>query len=168
MLEIPCTLILSYALLIVKGLVIFLKYLTKNNSTIVLLTREPSYDVILYYKEVFFMKQQIGKKIRSFREKKGLSQLQLVEALKEEGINMKRETLSKIENNSRSISAVELKAISKVLDVSMEDFFDEEEDSMITFFRKRNFSQDALKGISELQEMVKVFLEQKKMYLEEK
>lgn len=113
------------------------------------------------------MKQQIGKKIRSFREKKGLSQLQLVEALKEEGINMKRETLSKIENNSRSISAVELKAISKVLDVSMEDFFDEE-DSMITFFRKRNFSQDALKDISELQEMVKVFLEQKKMYLEEK
>ncbi len=111
----------------------------------------------------------IGKRIRSFREDKGLSQLKLVEALEERGIKMSRETLSKIENNSRSISAVELKAIADVLGVDIDEFFHEEEpDSMVTFFRKGNFSQDVLEDIKELQEMVKVFIENKRMYLEKK
>lgn len=115
------------------------------------------------------MEYRIGKKIRAFREEKGLSQLKLAEALEERGIKMSRETLSKIENNSRSISAVELKAIADVLDVDIDEFFHEEEpDSMVTFFRKDNFSQDVLEDIKELQEMVKVFIQNKRMYLEKK
>lgn len=115
------------------------------------------------------MEYRIGKKIRAFREEKGLSQLKLAEALEERGIKMSRETLSKIENNSRSISAVELKAIADVLGVDIDEFFHEEEpDSMVTFFRKDNFSQDVLEDIKELQEMVKVFIQNKRMYLEKK
>lgn len=115
------------------------------------------------------MEYRIGKKIRAFREEKGLSQLKLAEALEERGIKMSRETLSKIENNSRSISAVELKAIADVLGVDIDEFFHEEEpDSMVTFFRKDNYSQDVLEDIKELQEMVKVFIENKRMYLEKK
>mgnify|MGYP000533378600 FL=1 len=115
------------------------------------------------------MEYRIGKKIRAFREEKGLSQLKLAEALEERGIKMSRETLSKIENNSRSISAVELKAIADVLGVDIDEFFHEEEpDSMVTFFRKDNYSQDVLEDIKELQEMVKVFIQNKRMYLEKK
>jgi len=115
------------------------------------------------------MEREIGKRIRAFREERGLSQLKLVEALKEKNINMSRETLSKIENNSRSISAVELKAIASVLGVQLDDFFErEEQDNMVTFFRKRNFSQEALREISKLQEMVKAFIYQERIYKEEK
>lgn len=110
---------------------------------------------------------EIGKKIKTIREEKGLSQSAVVEKLIEQDINMSRETLSKIENNSRSISAVELKAISDVLDVDISDFFHEEDsDDLVTFFRKRNFSNKSLEEISKLQEMVKVFINQEKIYKE--
>ncbi len=110
---------------------------------------------------------QIGKRIKAIREEKGLSQSKVVEKLKEYDIKMSRETLSKIENNSRSVYAIELKALSKVLDVDINDFFHEEEaEDMVTFFRKRNFSNKALEEISKLQEMVKVFLKHERMYKE--
>ena len=70
---------------------------------------------------------QIGKRIKAIREDKGLSQSKVVEKLKEYDIKMSRETLSKIENNSRSVYAIELKALSKVLDADINDFFHEEE-----------------------------------------
>ena len=112
---------------------------------------------------------EIGKKIKTIREEKKLSQSAVVEKLFQQDINMSRETLSKIENNSRSISAVELKAISDVLDTDIGEFFHEEEsDDMITFFRKRNFSKNTLGEISKLQDMVKVFINQKKIYKEGK
>ncbi len=109
----------------------------------------------------------IGKKIRALRKEKRLSQFDIVEKLKELDINMSRETLSKIENNSRSISAVELKAISKVLGVDINDFFEEEEaEDMVAFFRRRNFSRKSLEEIAKLQEMVKVFIKHEKLYKE--
>ena len=111
---------------------------------------------------------EIGKKIKFAREKKKLSQSKVVEKLAEYDINMSRETLSKIENNSRSISAIELNAISNILDVDIRDFFqDEEDEDLVTFFRKRNFSQNTLEEISEFQEMVKMFIKQEKIYHEE-
>lgn len=83
---------------------------------------------------------EIGKKIKTIREEKGLSQSAVVEKLIEQDINMSRETLSKIENNSRSISAVELKAISDVLDVDISDFFHEEDsDDLVTFLERETF-----------------------------
>ncbi|NMB07347.1 MAG: helix-turn-helix transcriptional regulator [Tissierellia bacterium] len=111
---------------------------------------------------------ELGKKIKHIREEKGLSQSQVVEKLTEEKIYMSRETLSKIENNSRSISAIELNALCKVFNVDIGDFFHEEElDDMVTFFRKRNFSENSLEEISELQEIVKMFINQEKIYKEE-
>ena len=111
---------------------------------------------------------EIGKKIKAIREEKKLSQSKVVEKLVQYDINMSRETLSKIENNSRSISAIELNAISNILDVDIRDFFqDEEDEDLVTFFRKRNFSQNTLEEISEFQEMVKMFIKQEKIYHEE-
>lgn len=110
---------------------------------------------------------EIGKKLKAIREEKGLSQSKVVKQLVEQDINMSRETLSKIETNSRSISAIELNALCNIFDVDIGEFFhEEEEDDLVTFFRKKNFSQNSLEEISELQEMVKVFINQEKIYKE--
>lgn len=113
--------------------------------------------------------EKLGKRIKKIREERGLSQLEVAERLGREDIRISRETLSKIENNSRSISAVELRTLCKVLYVDMEDFFYKEkaeglDSDLITFFRKRNFSQKSLEEISQLQELIKIFIEQEKIY----
>ncbi|HSH36110.1 MULTISPECIES: helix-turn-helix domain-containing protein [Schnuerera] len=108
---------------------------------------------------------EIGKKIKTIRKEKRLSQSKVVEKLIQKDINMSRETLSKIENNNRSISAIELKAISEVLNMEIGDFFDEEEpEDLVTFFRKRNFSKESLKEISKFQDMVRILLNHEKIY----
>lgn len=111
--------------------------------------------------------QDIGKKIKEIRGEQKLSQSKIVEKLEEYGIHMSRETLSKIENNSRTISALELNTICKILNTDIGEFFYEEDtDDLVTFFRKRKFSEDTLEEISELQEIVKVFINQEKIYKE--
>ena len=50
----------------------------------------------------------IGFNIKTFREGKGLNQNQLVDELFKKNIRMSRETLSKIENDNRTVSAIEL------------------------------------------------------------
>lgn len=108
---------------------------------------------------------EIGKKLKYIREEAGMSQSDVVAELKEEGIHMSRETLSKVENYSRLISAIELNAICKVLNTDIGEFFYEEgTGDLVTFFRKRNFSENSLGEISKLQEMVKLFINQEKIY----
>ena len=62
---------------------------------------------------------ELGAKIRAAREEKAFSQSEVVEKLMEKGINMSRETLSKIENGNRSISAVELNALCNILGIDI-------------------------------------------------
>ena len=107
----------------------------------------------------------IGPKIKAIREDMGLSQNETVERLAEKGINMSRETLSKIENNSRTISAIELNAICKVLNIDINILFEENEDvDLVTLFRKRNFSGKTIDEVEKLQEMMKLFIYQKKIF----
>jgi len=109
--------------------------------------------------------EMIGLRIKQAREDKKLNQAQLVEMLNTYGIVMSRETLSKIENGSRSISALEIKAICGALSLEAESLLEEEqEDNLVTLFRKNEKYQDALPEIEELQEMVKGFIYQKKLY----
>ncbi|MBC8591378.1 helix-turn-helix domain-containing protein [Wansuia hejianensis] len=111
----------------------------------------------------------VGKKIREIREERGLSQLSVVNKLEEQDISMSRETLSKIETNNRSISAIELNGLSKVLNVDISDFFHEKgTEDIVTFFRKRNFSQNTIDEVSKLQEIIKVFINHEKIYKEDK
>jgi transcriptional regulator with XRE-family HTH domain len=96
----------------------------------------------------------LGLKIKSFREELNLSQSEVVEKITEQGINMSRETLSKIENGNRTVSAVELNALCKVLNIDINSLFEEyEEDDLVTLFRKRNLSEKELEALEELQEM---------------
>lgn len=107
----------------------------------------------------------IGLKIKAIREARRLSQIEAVERLAEKGINMSRETLSKIENGNRTVSAVELNAICKVLNIDINILFeDEEDDDLVTLFRKKNFSEKTVKEVEKLQDIIKMFIYQKKIY----
>ncbi len=106
---------------------------------------------------------ELGAKIRAAREEKAFSQSEVVEKLMEKGINMSRETLSKIENGNRSISAVELNALCSILGIDINSLFNEEDD-LVTLFRKRNFSENTINEVEKLQDMIKVFIYQKKIY----
>lgn len=107
----------------------------------------------------------IGLKIKAIREAKGLSQIEVVERLAEKGINMSRETLSKIENDNRTVSAVELNTLCKVLNIDINILFEEDEDDdLVTLFRKKNFSEKTVEEVANLQDMIKMFIYQKKIY----
>ena len=43
-------------------------------------------------------------------------------------------------------------------------FEDDEDDDLVTLFRKKNFSEKTIKEVEKLQDMVKVFIYQKKIY----
>lgn len=106
----------------------------------------------------------IGGRIKESREDKKISQQLMVDRLKDLGISMSRETLSKIENGNRTVSAVELKAICSVLDLDVETLLqDSEDDSIVTLFRKRNKNEETIKGVETLQEMIMSFMNQKKI-----
>lgn len=109
----------------------------------------------------------IGSKIKNIREVKGLSQIEVVEKLREKDVNISRETLSKIENNNRTISAIELNAICSILDVNINEIFSESEaeDDLVTLFRKKgSFNKQTIEEIEYLQEMVKTFISQERIY----
>jgi len=110
--------------------------------------------------------ENIGMKIKNLREEKGYKQNELVDKLAERNINISRETLSKIENNNRTISAVELNAICNVLGVSIDDIFNEnEEEDLVTLFRKKGtFSVETIQEIENLQDMIKIIIYQEKIY----
>ncbi len=106
----------------------------------------------------------IGGRIKESREDKKISQQLMVDRLKDLGISMSRETLSKIENGNRTVSAVELKAICSVLDLDVETLLqDSEDDSIVTLFRKRNKNEETIKDVETLQEMIMSFMNQKKI-----
>jgi transcriptional regulator with XRE-family HTH domain len=106
---------------------------------------------------------ELGAKIKVVREEKAFSQSEVVEKLMEKNINMSRETLSKIENGNRSISAVELNALCNILGIDINSLFNEDDD-LVTLFRKRNFSESTINEVEKLQDMIKVFIYQKKIY----
>jgi len=110
--------------------------------------------------------KELGTKIRAAREEKAFSQSEVVEKLMDKGLNMSRETLSKIENGNRSISAIELNALCEILGININSLFNEDDD-LVTLFRKRNFSEETINEIEKLQAMIKVFIYQKKIFNEE-
>lgn len=106
----------------------------------------------------------IGGRIKDIRENKKISQQLMADNLKDLGISMSRETLSKIETGNRSISAVEIKAICSILNLDVEVLLDDnEEDTLVTLFRKRNMSEETLKRVETVQDMIMSFMNQKKI-----
>lgn len=65
----------------------------------------------------------IGAKIKQAREKKGYSQQQLSDKLELLAVYTCRGSISRIENGKRAITDIEIDAISKVLEVSLDYLF---------------------------------------------
>lgn len=66
-------------------------------------------------------KNIVGKKIEARRKEIHMKQCELLRLLQEKGIDLTISGLSKIEGQVRSVNDYELKAISEVLDVSVND-----------------------------------------------
>lgn len=116
------------------------------------------------------LNNSIGFNIKTLREEKGLNQSQLADKLSDKNIHISRETLSKIENDNRTISALELIAICEILDISYDEFFKESanDEDLSTLFRKKgNFNEATIEEIGNIQEMIKVFINQEKIFKNE-
>lgn len=66
----------------------------------------------------------VGAKLRSFREKKGLTQEQLSAQLQTRGCDITRSALAKIEVGQRHIYIDELKLFKELLDVDYKDILE--------------------------------------------
>ncbi|MBE6728060.1 MAG: helix-turn-helix transcriptional regulator [Ruminococcaceae bacterium] len=65
----------------------------------------------------------IGERIKEAREKKGYSQKQLSEKMELMAVYTCRGSISRIENGRRAVTDIEIDAISKILDVSLDYLF---------------------------------------------
>lgn len=74
----------------------------------------------------------LGRRIRQFRESRGLSQEALAKLLE-----VSRPTLSLIEAGKREVSADEIKRLGDIFDVSIEAFFDETKDAHVVIAEAR-------------------------------
>ena len=68
-------------------------------------------------------KNMIGKNVKRLRKEKHLSQQELSARLETLAIYICRGSISRIEDQSRTVSDIELYGLSQVLEVPVEDFF---------------------------------------------
>lgn len=115
--------------------------------------------------------QIIGQRIKEQREGMNISQKELADELIKSGINISRETVSKIESGSRSANAIEIREICKILSVSYEKLMEEEEEKdLVNLFRSRgnDISEECAKEIEEIQGFIRNIIAQKKISLGER
>ncbi len=107
----------------------------------------------------------IGNRIEVARKNIPLSQKELAEKLQQKKINMSRETISKIENGTRAVTAIELKAICEILNVDQQEIlYEEEEKDIVTLFRStENVTEECIEEIEEIQEFIKSFIRLKRL-----
>ena len=65
----------------------------------------------------------IGERIKELREKKGYSQQQLSDKMELLAVYTCGGSISRIENGKRAVTDIEIDAISRVLDVSLDELF---------------------------------------------
>ena len=70
-------------------------------------------------------KNVVGKRVRQFRLEKGWSQQQLSIKLETIAVYICRGSISRIEDQSRTVTDIELYGLSKILNKPMESFFED-------------------------------------------
>ena len=90
-----------------------------------------SYDKTVYTWEVNMAriidtteKNLIGHKVKQLRKKHHMSQKELSEKLEPFAVYICRGAISRIEDQSRTVTDIELYAISKIFQISIEELFD--------------------------------------------
>lgn len=66
----------------------------------------------------------VGLKIKELRDRLDMTQAGLTEELAQNGVLMKVSTLSKVENQHRGVTDIELAALSKVFEIDINSFFE--------------------------------------------
>ena len=69
-------------------------------------------------------KNLIGPKVKQLRKKHHMSQKELSEKLETYSVYICRGSISRIEDQSRTLTDIELYAISKIFQISIEELFD--------------------------------------------
>ena len=109
--------------------------------------------------------EEIGARIKSDRMACGLNQTELSGKLKEQGLNISRETISKIEGGDRPLSAMELPVFAAVLNTSVTELLKEETaEDLVTLFRRKPGVKVVDEEISEIQDMMKALIKQKQLH----
>jgi len=109
--------------------------------------------------------EEIGTRIYNARVAAGLNQTQVSEKLKERSLNISRETISKIENGDRPLSAIELPVFAEVLSVTVEALLKEDTtEDLVTLFRRKSDTCLIDQEISDIQDMIKDFIKQKQLH----
>ncbi|MCX4351320.1 MAG: helix-turn-helix transcriptional regulator [Lachnospiraceae bacterium] len=67
----------------------------------------------------------VGEKVKKFREERKLSQKDLSERLETQAIYICRGSISRIETHERTVTDFELRAMARILSVSIEELFEE-------------------------------------------
>ena len=62
-----------------------------------------------------------GKKVRAIRKKNDITQDELAARLQVEGVNIERDSISRLEKGSRFVADYELKILAKVLETTIEE-----------------------------------------------
>ncbi|WP_094602869.1 hypothetical protein SPSIL_009800 [Sporomusa silvacetica DSM 10669] len=109
--------------------------------------------------------EEIGARIQSARVTRGLNQVQLSDKLKEQGLHISRETISKIESGDRPLSAMELPVFATVLSVPVTELLKEETaEDLVTLFRRKAGVNIVSEEIAEIQDMMKALIRQKQLH----
>ena len=109
--------------------------------------------------------EEIGIRIYNARVAAGLNQMQVSERLKERGLNISRETMSKIENGDRPLSAIELPVFAEVLSVTVDVLLKEDDaEDLVTLFRRKSDACIVDQEIFEIQDMIRDFIKQKQLH----
>jgi transcriptional regulator with XRE-family HTH domain len=111
----------------------------------------------------------IGERIKKQRNSEGISQKRFAQLLDEENISMSRETISKIENGTRAVNAIEIDTICRVLNVSLDEIFEDEETDLVSLFRtyEKNISDEMIEEIEFVQDFIDDLIMQKKIFNDE-
>jgi transcriptional regulator with XRE-family HTH domain len=96
----------------------------------------------------------IGKNIKAFREKMGLSQEEVADFL-----NVKREMVSYYETDAREVPMAALEKLSDLFGIDLGDLIEEDEKqvsaNVALAFRAENMGDDDLKGVAEFRKIIK-------------
>jgi len=108
--------------------------------------------------------EEIGIRICNARVTARLNQTQVSEQLKDRGLNISRETISKIENGDRPLSAIELPVFADVLSVTVDALLKEDAaEDLVTLFRRKSDACIVDQEILEIQDMIRDFIKQKQL-----
>ena len=109
--------------------------------------------------------EAIGNRIYNARVAAGLNQTQVSKRLKERGLTINCETMSKIENGDCILSTIELSVFAEVLFVTGEVLFKEHTiDDLVTLFRRKVNACIIDQEISEIEDMIRDFIKQKQLH----